>query len=41
VENKDKQKFVERMNDLKSRFEKVNPNFGKAYENMYKIVGGL
>ena len=32
VENKDKQKFVERMNALKSRFEKVNPNFGKAYE---------
>jgi len=41
VENKDKQKFVERMNALKSRFEKVNPNFGKAYENMYKIVEGL
>ncbi len=41
VENKDKQKFVERMNDLKSRFEKVNPDFGKAYENMYKIVEGL
>ncbi len=41
VENKDKQKFIERMSALKSRFEKVNPDFGKAYENMYKIVGGL
>ncbi len=41
VENKDKQKFVERMGALKSRFEKVNPDFGKAYENMYKIVEGL
>ena len=40
VENKDKQKFVERMGALKSRFEKANPDFGKAYENMYKIVEG-
>ncbi len=41
VKNKDRQKFVDRMNALKSRFEKVNPDFGKAYENMYKIVEGL
>jgi len=41
VKNKDRQEFVKRMNALKSRFKKVNPDFGKAYENMYKIVEGL
>jgi len=41
VKNKDRQEFVKRMSALRSRFEKVNPDFGKAYENMYKIVGGL
>ena len=41
VKNKDRQEFVKRMNALRSRFEKVNPDFGKAYENMYKIVEGL
>ena len=41
VEKKDKQEFVKRMSALKSRFEKINPDFGKAYENMYKIVEGM
>ena len=41
VKNKDRQEFVKRMSALRSRFEKVNPYFGKAYENMYKIVEGL
>ena len=41
VEKKDKQEFVEKMKALRSRFEKVNPDFGKAYENMYEIVEGL
>lgn len=40
VASKDKQKFAERMATLKSRFEKANPDFGKAYEHMYKIVEG-
>ncbi len=40
VKNKDRQEFVKRMSALRSRFEKGNPDFGKAYENMYKIVGG-
>lgn len=40
VADKDKQKFAERMTALKSKFEKANPDFGKAYENMYKIVEG-
>ena len=41
VKNKDRQEFVKRMNALRSRFEKVNPDFGKAYENMYRIVEEL
>jgi len=41
VKNKDKQEFIKRMKALRSRLEEGNPDFGKAYENMYKIVGGL
>lgn len=41
VENKDRQKFVQRMNELKDRLYQVNPDFGKAYEAMYKLMEGL
>lgn len=41
VKNKDRQGFVERMTALKDRMEQVNPDFGKAYENMYKIIEQL
>jgi len=41
VKNKDRQEFIKRMSALRSRFEEGNPDFGKAYENMYKIVGRL
>ena len=41
VKSKDGQGFVKRMTVLKDRLEKSNPDFGKAYENMYKIVEGL
>ena len=41
VKKKDRQEFVRRMSALRSRLEEVNPDFGKAYENMYKIVEGL
>ena len=41
VENKDRQKFIHRMNVLREGFEKGNPDFGKAYQNMYKIIEGL
>ncbi len=41
VENKDRQQFVHRMNVLREGFEKGNPDFGKAYQNMYKIIEGL
>ncbi len=41
VINRDKQEFVQRMKALRNRLEEGNSDFGKAYENMYKIVEGL
>ncbi len=41
VKNKDRQNFVHRMNALKDRLKKDNPDFGKACQNMYKILEGL
>jgi len=41
VKSRDRDKFVERMNALRSRLKEGNPDFGKAYENMYKIAEGL
>ncbi|MFC1915450.1 prephenate dehydrogenase [Chloroflexota bacterium] len=41
VKNKDRQKFVQQMITLRNKLEKDNPDFGKAYENMYKLVARL
>lgn len=41
VKNKDRQKFVQQMNVLRNRLKKGNPDFGKAYENMYRIAERL
>ncbi len=41
VANKDQRQFADRMNALKNKFEKDNTDFGKAYENMYRLVEGL
>jgi prephenate dehydrogenase len=41
VAAKDRQEFVRRLKDLKNRLEEVSPDFGKAYEKMYRIVEGL
>ena len=41
VKNKDRQKFVQQMKILRDKLEKDNPDFGKAYQNMYRIVEGL
>ena len=41
VKNKDRVEFVKRMTALKDKLEKSNPDFGKAYENMYKLVEGI
>ena len=37
----DKREFIRRMKALTDRLESVDPDFGKAYENMYRIVEGL
>ncbi len=40
VENKDRQKFIQRMEVLKKKLEKDNSDFGKSYRNMYEIADG-
>ncbi|MBA7680792.1 T-protein [subsurface metagenome] len=41
VKNKDRQEFISRMNSLKDRLEQDDPDFGKSYEDMYKLLEGL
>ena len=41
VENKDRRKFIQRMNTLRNRLEKDDPDLARAYENMYKLIEGL
>ncbi len=41
VENKDHRGFADKMSTLRSRFEKGNPGFEKAYQNMYRMVERL
>ena len=40
VKNKDRQEFVKRMSALRNRLEKTDPDFRKAYEDMYKLTEG-
>jgi len=41
VEKKDGREFARRMEAIRSKLEVGNPDFGKAYDNMYKIAKGL
>jgi len=41
VQNKDRRQFSHRMNILKDRLKEDNPDFEKAYQNMYQILEGL
>ncbi len=41
VQNRDRDEFVRRMKDIHDRLENKSNNFGKAYDNMYKIAEGL
>jgi len=41
VKRKDREAFIRQMKALKSRLQKNNPDFGKAYENMYRLASGL
>ena len=38
VANKDKAQFARKMEALKVSFKRVNPEFGSAYEDMYKLI---
>ncbi len=38
VKKKDKQEFVNRMSALRARLEKTDPDFRKAYDNMYRLL---
>ncbi len=41
VSNRDSRQFVQRMGDLKDTFAKEDPDFARAYENMYRVAGGF
>lgn len=41
VRNKDSQEFVRQMRALRDRLAKGNTDFGKAYQNMYRLAAGL
>jgi prephenate dehydrogenase len=41
VKNRDKQGFAGRMDALKVKLEKTDPDFRQAYKNMYKVTEGL
>lgn len=41
VKDKDRPEFIRRMKTLRSRLEANNPDFGRAYDNMYRIAEGL
>jgi len=41
VKNRDQRQFVHRTNSLKDKLKEDNPNFEKAYQNMYQILEGL
>ncbi|MFC2056658.1 prephenate dehydrogenase [Chloroflexota bacterium] len=38
VKNKNRQEFTKKMNDLKDKMEKNDPDFGKSYESLYKLL---
>jgi prephenate dehydrogenase len=40
VKNKDGQEFVKRMNTVKDKLEKCDPDFRRSYENVYKLLRG-
>ena len=41
VKNKNRDEFVRRMKTIHDQLEAKSNNFGKAYDNMYKIAEGL
>ncbi len=41
VRRKDRQGFIRKMKAIRAKLEENNPDFGKSYDNMYKIAEGL
>jgi len=41
IKTRDEQAFVKRMNDLREKLQQMDPEFGKAYANMYRLTEGL
>jgi len=41
VKQKDRQQFIRRMKAIREKLESNNPDFGKSYDNMYKIAENL
>jgi prephenate dehydrogenase len=41
VKDKDRRAFTERMTAVRDKLEKSNPDFGKAYNNMYRLVNEI
>ena len=41
VKQKDRQQFIRRMKAIREKLESNNPDFGKSYDNMYKIADNL
>jgi len=41
VRRRDRQGFIERVQGLKARLAESDPDFGKAYEDMYRVLEGL
>ena len=41
VEHKNQQQFIRKMKAIRQKLEAGNPDFGRAYDNMYKIAEGL
>jgi prephenate dehydrogenase len=40
VRNKDSHRFIERMDALKDKLAKSDPDFKRAYEKMYRLLEG-
>ncbi|MFH1382531.1 MAG: prephenate dehydrogenase [Chloroflexota bacterium] len=41
VKNKDERQFIDRMKDLSGKMKRIDPDFAKAYRNMYRLLEKL
>jgi hypothetical protein len=38
VQSRDRKRFIEKMNRLKEKLPQTDPDFGRSYRDMYKIL---